>query len=174
MRQFLQVVVGLIVCVLLLSVSDVSAQRPRKAKRRGQTRTIVNKPQSIRAEAEAEANKLVGAFLTRCGDSYYSYYGGITEWAGLHLEVNHEPPTLPKKLNGVEWEATILFKFEAERVRLGSPWQAPVDLMCLDLRKENGTWKVDACFEFQKDLYNTGIPPKQKITCEEIERLKKQ
>lgn len=136
-RQCFKLLLSLIVCVLILSVMDGSAQRAKKAKRRGQTQRIASKSQGIRAEAEAEANKLVDIFLTRCGDSYYSYYGGIKEWSGLHLLVDHKPPSQADKLNGIEWNAMVLFQFDAERVRLDSRWQDPVDMMCFEIWKEN-------------------------------------
>jgi len=162
----LSIAAALISCVAISGVSGVAAQKRKK--RSGQPQhSASSKSQGIRAEAEARAAKLTDQFFTRCGDSYYAYFSGVEEWRGLHLLMEHHPPSMADKLNGLEWDTRVKFNFDVQW-RNGS-WSDSTDMVCLELTKVHGAWNLDACFEDQR-RYFAGFPPKQKLTCGEIAR----
>jgi hypothetical protein len=116
-------------------------------------------------------------FLTKCGDSYYGRHDGlIKEWKGLHVVTERDAPNAADKLNRVEWSGTMYLRFDAQRVldcpSCDTSWQSRAAQFCLTLKKKDGSWEVQPCLEFQRELYG-GVPPERKVSCNQIAQLTK-
>jgi len=173
MRNLL-IAVALASCLALSGAVGVTAQKKKKRSLQPQ-RGVTSQHQGLQPEAKAKANEIAAMFLTKCGDSYFGRHGGsIMEWRGLHVVVKRNNPTAADKLNGIEWSGDVFLQFDAQRFvdcpRCGTAWQSRAGGFCLSLKKKNGTWDIQPCLEFQRDLYG-GVPPEHKVSCEQIGQL---
>ena len=175
MRNLL-IATALVSCLAFAGAFGVKAQKKKKRSPQPQ-RTASSQLQGLQAEAKAKANEVAGMFLTKCGDSYFGRHGGsIMEWRGLHVVVDRDTPTVADRLNQIDWSGNVFLRFDAQRFvdcpSCGTAWQSRAGGFCLSLKKKNGTWDIQPCLEFQRDLYG-GVPPEHKVSCEQLGQLTK-
>lgn len=128
----------LVVCLLMTNVQSLAAQRQKGSRPRG-----------IPTEARAEANKLVGTYFKKCGDSHYVVVNrDLYEWKGFRFDLMPSKLSAADRLNGIEYSGIVRFWSDARRLwsysngqfRWGEWWKGEPIPLAIALTKKNGQW----------------------------------